>query len=238
MHFFKHTIHQPSFAHDEKAQRGAKCVIKRPDYLYWHYHHQKMFFFSRCRDQSLFSVFPIFCNASLLIYIQKVNVWPSLTFFLSLYRGCEVNIVYIDRSCFPLGWICVFPRRSVWGLLTTEILLHGDNTDTAVIKGSINTWKMDFYVYQEFMLSDFGTNMKQSVASNTDKMTSKFIDGFGELCDSIWHFLIYIYVHYKRILLKAQGAREMSHSCQLMCVDCYDVVTFYHLSLVIERKEK
>ena len=34
---------------------------------------------------------------------------------------------------------------------------------------------------------EFGTHMKQSVASNTDKTTSKlFIEhGFGELCESI-----------------------------------------------------
>ena len=57
--------------------------------------------------------------------------------------------------------------------MTIEILLHGDNTDTAVIKGSINTWEMDFYVNHEFMLSDFRTHTKLSVASNIDKTTSK-----------------------------------------------------------------
>ena len=34
-----------------------------------------------------------------------------------------------------------------------------------------------FYVNHEFMLSDFGTHMKQTVASNTDKMNSKLIYG-------------------------------------------------------------
>ena len=45
----------------------------------------------------------------------------------------------------------------------------------------------EFNVNHEFMLSDFGTHMKQSVASNTDKTTSKlFIEhGFGELRESI-----------------------------------------------------
>ena len=57
--------------------------------------------------------------------------------------------------------------------MTIEILLHGDNTDTAVIKGSINTWEMDFNVNHEFMLSDFRTQLKLSLASNIDKTTSK-----------------------------------------------------------------
>ena len=110
--------------------------------------------------------------------IQKVHVFPPWLILYPcknhlMYQGCGVTIVYTDRLCFPLRWICVFPRRSVWGLLTIEILLHGDNTDTAVIKGSINTWEMDFNVNHEFMLSDFRTQLKLSLASNIDKTTSK-----------------------------------------------------------------
>ena len=100
---------------------------------------------SWCRDQSLFWVLPIFARKPLFKHIQKVHVCPTLSPCKNylMYRECEVAIVYTDQSCFPLRWICVFPRRSVRGLLTIEILLHGDNTDTAVIKGSINTWEMN-----------------------------------------------------------------------------------------------
>ena len=149
--------------------------------------------------------------------IQKVHVFPPWLILYPcknhlMYQTSGVNIAYTDRLCFPLRWICVFPRRSVWGLLTIEILLHGDNTDTAVIKGSINTWKMDFMSTMNLCLVILGPAWNSLFLQILTRWLQNLYmeHWFGELCDSIWHFLIHNCTLWKNSAKCTKGSRDVT----------------------------
>ena len=116
---------------------------------------------------------------SIHMYVySKGPCLPSLTYFISLQESSHVPRMW---SNYCLHRPIVFSSSLDLCFSQTLCLRSLDNRDI-IARGQyrhcchkrFNKYIGNgFYVNQEFMLSDFGTQIKQSVASNTDKMTSK-----------------------------------------------------------------
>ena len=136
-------------------------------------------------DQSLFWVELSLATKPLSIHMYvytKGPCIPSLTYFISLQEWSHVPWMWSNYCLHgPIvfsSWLdlCFSQSLCLRSLDNRDIIARGQYRHSCHKR--FNKYIGNgFYVNHEFMLSDFGTHMKQTVASNTDKMNSKLIYG-------------------------------------------------------------